>query len=198
MVRVHSLARAPGAFNLVSRPATAPGAPVAGGRFDSIDVSYAYLYAATTESGAFAETFARDLDYAKAGPRPLPSTRVVGMAVSAAEVSRRVKLVVAHGAGAQQLGQDDWLTRCDEDGYPMCREWAQAIKNWVPDADGLTWRSKRDPTQAVLMLWGSPGAARAGCGMVRLGNPIKEPLESGPARMRLDLFLLHWRLYLEP
>lgn len=104
----------------------------------------------------------------------------------------------AGAAGAPQIGQDDWLTRCDEDGYPCCREWASAIRRWAPDAEGLTWLSKRDPGQRVVMLRGDPAGAVAGCGLVVGTADPFEPLERGAGRIRLDAFLTRWRLYLEP
>jgi hypothetical protein len=199
MVRVHG-DRPAVAFNPTLRPAQPPGGPVLGGRFDTLDGSYAYLYAADSEEGAFADVFARDLNYTIAGPRPLPRARIAGKEVSVISAQRDIRLVVVHGAGAQQLGQDDWLTRCDEDGYPVCREWAAAIRTWVPEANGLTWRSKRDPDRHVYVLWGDPDpmATSNGCGLVEATPISKVPLEHGAARVRLDRFLIDWRLYIEP
>lgn len=196
-VRVHHLGRSAESFNATARAAPPPGAPVSGGRFDSVDGSYAYLYGALTEEGAFAEAFARDLNFTALGPRPLPQSRVAGKGVSRIVVARDARLVVVCGAGAHQIGQDDWLTRCDESDYPTCREWAASLRRWAPDADGLTWQSKRDPTERVFMLWGDPTAPGGDCGLVRAAPGGGEPLEMGPARMRLEEFLLKWRLYVE-
>lgn len=196
-VRVHRLGRSAEAFNPAARPAPPLGAPVSGGRFDSVDGSYAYLYGAITEDGAFAEAFARDLDVTAAGPRPLPRTRIAGKGISQLVFARDARLVVVCGAGAHQIGHDDWLTRCDESDYPTCREWAACMRGWVPDADGLTWQSKRDPNERVFVLWGDPASARAGCGFVGVAPGSEEPLDVSPARMRLDEFLRRWRLYIE-
>ena len=197
---VHGLGRGAVEFNPTARPAPAPGEPVLGGRFDSIDGSYAYWYAGRTEPGAFAESFARHLDYTKAGPRPLPYRVVADRAVTEVRTVRDLSLVVAHGAGAEQLGQDIWLTTSDEDDYPLTRQWATAIRRWVPVADGLVWKSRRDPAEEVLVLWGDPPKAKAGCGLVALGpGPVTtEPLASGPASLRLKGWLKPWRLYIEP
>jgi hypothetical protein len=199
MFRVHGK-RPPVAFNPTPRPPPGPGEPVTGGRFDSVDGAYAYLYAADSEEGAFAEAFARDLQYTEPGPRPLPRTRIAGRLVSAVATAQDLRLVVVYGAEAQQLGQDDWLTRCDEDGYPRCREWAAAIKRWVPGAHGLTWRSKRDADHRVHLLWGDPDpqTVPSGCGLVRTSPMAGMSLDQGPGQARLDRFLLAWRLYLEP
>lgn len=191
--RIHDERFRPHWFNDQASPAAAP---VRGGRFDSLDGSFAYLYAALTERGAFAESFGRNLSYTASGPRPLPKSAIVGRIVSQIDLDA-VQLVDLDGGGTQQLGQDDWLTHRGEDGYPLCREWAEAIHRWAPLAHGVTWHSKREPSDGVLMVWGDPRTARSGCGIARNPN-ISEPLMSGPARKRLDHFLLTWRLYIEP
>jgi RES domain len=199
LFRVHRDTRRPYEFNPAARWPTGPGVPVEGGRFDSDDGSYAYLYAAVTEAGAFAESFARDLDYTAAGPRPLPRARVARKEVSAVFVQRDLQVVETQAAAAQQLGQDDWLTTCDEGGYPLTRRWARAIRRWVPSGDGLEWRSKRDPTQRVLVLWGDPTRAADGCGLLAPEPDLADttPLDEGIGRVRLAGFLARWRLYLE-
>ncbi|MDA8073174.1 MAG: RES family NAD+ phosphorylase [Actinomycetota bacterium] len=166
LVRIHDQSRHPIAFNPTPRPAPRHREPVRGGRFDSVDGSYASLYAGLSYKAAFAECFGRDLDYSVPGPRPLPRFRWVGKAVTVFVTTRRLRLVHVQGGGAQQLGQDDWLTRCDEDSYPRCRQWAATIRQWAPGADGLTWRSKRDPNEQVVVLWGDPATAETGCGLV--------------------------------
>jgi RES domain len=171
---------------------------VAGGRFDSADGSYCYTYLARSARGAPAEAFARHLDYTKVGPRPLPQARVAGKKISSVVVQRDLHVVVAYGAGAEQLGQDIWLTTCDEGDYPLTREWAAAVRRWEPGADGLIWKSRRDPTEEVFVLWGDPSTAGRGCGLLEVDPATSEPLASGPARVMLELWLVQWRLYLEP
>ncbi len=199
LFRVHRDARRPYEFNPTVRRPAGPEDPVEGGRFDSDDGSYAYLYAAFTEEGAFAEKFARDLDYTMSGPRPLPRARFAGMVVSAVFVQRDLQVVETQAAAAQQLGQDDWLTMCDEGGYPLTRRWARAIRRWAPGSDGLEWRSKRDPDQRVLVLWGDLARAADGCGLLACEDVLADttPLDEGIGRVRLAGFLVRWRLYLE-
>lgn len=196
--RVHSDRFNGGALNPTPQPAPAAGSPVTGGRFDSLDGSYAYLYASENERGAFAESFARDLDYTRSGARPLPYALVHGKNISSVNVLRDIDVVVAYGAGAQQLGQDTWLTTCDEDDYPLCRQWAAAVRLWAPAADGLVWKSRSDPAEEVFVLWGDPASAESGCGLVDFMPTSTEPLGHGPARAVLDQWLLRWRLYIEP
>lgn len=184
-------------FNTSVRPDPAPDDPVLGGRFDARHHGVAYLYAAHAEEGALAEALVRDLGYTATGARPLPPARVRGRVSSALTCAREVRLVVVHGAGAQQIGQDDWLTRCDETNYPVCRRWAEAIRGWRPDVDGLTWRSKRDREQRVRVLWGPTATAAHGCGFIEPSGPPPEPIDAGAGLLRLKDFLTAWRLYLE-
>jgi hypothetical protein len=174
--------------------------PIDGGRFDSLDGTYAYWYGALSEVGAFAESFARQLDYTKDGDRPLPFAVVAGRSISVVRAARQLHLVVAYGAGAEQLGQDIWLTTADEADYPMTRLWASAVRVWEPSADGMVWKSRRDPGEDVIVLWGDLATAATGCGLVSFDPAVdpSEPLASGPARLRLDDWLVHWRLYVEP
>lgn len=157
------------------------GGPVPGGRFDSADGSYSYIYLARSAGGALAESFARHLDYTRAGPRPLPLAKVAGKKISSVVVKRDLRVVVAYGAGAEQLGQDMWLTTCDEDNYSLAREWAVAVRRWEPGADGLVWKSRRDPAEEVFVLWGDPSTAGQGCGLLEVAPIVSEHLAWGPA-----------------
>lgn len=197
LVRIHDQRRHPIAFNPTPRAAPRHGEPVRGGRFDSPDGAYAYLYAGLSYKAAFAESFGRDLDYTRPGPRPLPRFRWEAKALTICVATKHLQLVSVQGPGAQQLGQDDWLTRCDEDGYPRCRQWASSIRTWVPDADGLIWRSKRDPDEHVVVLWGDPGSAATGCGLVTV-TEAPHTLACGLGKELLEAFLTNWGLYLEP
>lgn len=189
--RIHDTRFGPTEFNPTPRP---PIVPVVGGRFDSLDGGYAYLYAADRERGALAEAFARNLAYTDSGPWPLPKRLFEGKAISWVKCRRSLRLVKVYADGAQQLGQDDWLTTCDEDGYPLCREWAEAIRRWVPDADGLSWRSKRDPDESVHMLWCNPLDRLGATLLERQFGP--EAILGGRTEVRVQKFLSEWRLFI--
>ncbi len=196
--RAHSESHWATAFNATPRPRLPAGAPVPGGRFDSADGSYSYIYLARSAGGALAESFARHLDYTRAGPRPLLLAKVAGKKISSVVVKRDLRVVVAYGAGAEQLGQDMWLTTCDEDNYSLAREWAVAVRRWEPGADGLVWKSRRDPAEEVFVLWGDPSTAGQGCGLLEVAPIVSEHLAWGPAWVMFDQWLVQWRLYLEP
>ena len=198
LYRVHRADRAAYAFDPTPRP-PAPRRPGRRWPLDSIDGSYAYLYAALSEEGA-CESFVRDLDYARAGPRPLPWARVSGKVVSTVRTRRDVKLVEIQGAAAEQLGQDDWLTRCDEDAYPRS---GVGRRRCGPGSRPRTLRPglavRRDPQQRVMVLWGEPAGAPTGCQVLEPedGGAHREALDGGFGLVRLSAFLAPWRLYLE-
>jgi hypothetical protein len=119
--------------------------------------------------------------------------------VSTVRTRRDVELVEIQGAAGE--GQDDWLTRCDEDDYPLTRRWAAAVRAWLPPQlrDGLGWQSKRDPQQRVMVLWGETAGAPTGCQVLEPDDVVghAEALDGGFGLVRLSAFLAPWRLYLE-
>lgn len=181
--RVHTDRYEPVGFNPTARPSVESG-----GRFDALDGSYSYLYAAADEAGAFAEAFVRNLDYDAVGPRLLPAAAVAGRVVSQLEVRHDLALVSLHGADLQQLGQDEWLTSCDESGYPLTRRWAAAVRAWAPTAAGFVWRAKRDQDRFAYVLFGdrTPTAA--------LYGSRSEPLDRDAGLVRLRQTLRRHRL----
>ena len=76
--RVHSSHRAPHAPNPTAQPDE-----LAGGRFDSLDGSYAYLYVADSPDGAIAETICRDLPLDPTIARIVPASAVAGRTLTA-------------------------------------------------------------------------------------------------------------------
>lgn len=192
-VRVYRREHGPDAFNPSVQDDPPLGSIVTGGRFDAITArggpsTPPYLYAGLTIETALAETYVRDLDYAAIGLRPLPWARVEGRNAVRLRSLRPLQFVDVAGAGAQQVGQDDWLTHCDESGYPTCRRWAAAVRSWVPTADGLRWASKRENGDAFV-IW-------------QAGTPTFEvladdPIDFGGGRLLLEEFLYRWRLYLD-
>lgn len=133
--RLHSDRFTPTAFN-----PTIPSA-LGGGRFDSIDGNYAYLYAAGDTVACVAETLLRDLSHT---PYRLPAKRLEGLRLSKLRVEEPLELVMLSGSGLTAIGQDAWLSSCGPSDYPITREWAAAIRRWDVGAAGLTWRARHD------------------------------------------------------
>lgn len=121
---------------------TVPSA-VSGGRFDTTDGRYAYLYAASHLEAAVAEAFLPATSMAL-GKALLPKRALQGRVLSILRTTEEVALLSLHGSGLAMVGADQNLTMCDADGYPVSRLWAGELREWVHDAQGFVWRSRRD------------------------------------------------------
>lgn len=99
LYRVHHEAHAANELN-----PTIPGR-YGGGRFDSHDGSYSYLYASTAPEGAIAERLMRLLKFGT-GPRLLPELSVSGLILSELRVETPIPVLSLVGADAAQVGQD--------------------------------------------------------------------------------------------
>jgi len=121
--------------------------PWKGGRFDSPDGSYHYLYAAESKAAAVAEV------PADKSARIIPRAQVRDRVLSKIELGVDLEMVELHGPHLGQFGQDAWLTKCDSSEYGLTREWALAIRCWVPGAAGFRWRSKRDEDWFVYVFF---------------------------------------------
>ena len=86
------------AFNPTPRPSIRSG-----GRFDSLDGSYAYTYLGRTPGAALAETLCRDLPL-DGSAREVPRARTAGRRLSTVEVTRDLPVLVLHGAALTQVG----------------------------------------------------------------------------------------------
>jgi len=149
LYRAHSSAFASTAFN----PTKADN-PLKGGRFDSDDGSYAYLYAGQDFPTAIAEVMIRDLPSGPSPPRSMPRVKVRGLLLSELRVAQSLHLVSLRGADLGHVGQDAWLTKCSAEHYAETRAWAREIRRWLPGAHGMIWRSFRDEDRFAYVLFG--------------------------------------------
>lgn len=145
--RVHSSRWDADSFN----PSAAPSV-LRGGRFDSVDGSFAYTYVGEDEEAAVAETIMRDLPF-DGHPRIVLKTRFEDKFVTGVEVLRQLSLVSLLGADLTQVGQDLWLTKCDADEYLLTRAWSAAIRGWAPNADGFVYRCRHDEERLAYVLF---------------------------------------------
>lgn len=84
-------------------------------------------------------------------------------------------LVDLRGAvGLGRVGQDAWLSACDEVDDPITQRWATALRQWAPGAAGLVWMSKRDNLHEAAVLFSDrvPTGALAGEVVRRLDSPL--------------------------
>ena len=148
LFRIHSKAFKATAFN-----PTISNHPLKGGRFDSNDGRYAYLYAGEDMETAIAEMLVRDIPSGPTPPRIIPLASVKDRMLSEVRVRREILVVSLHGANLGQLGQDAWLTKCAASEYEITRKWANAIRDWAPTAQGMVWRSCRDEDRFAYVLF---------------------------------------------
>jgi hypothetical protein len=146
-----------------------------GGRFDSLDGSYGYLYVGADPSAAIAEVVCRDLPFGGT-PRLVPRAAVAGRLLSRIEVTTGIRVVRLHGADLTQVGQDIWLTKSEPSDYALTRAWAAAILTWVPKAGGLEYRCRHDEDRRAWCLVTPPDVSehprlRLGGGPVPLDSP---------------------------
>lgn len=127
-----------------------------GGRFDATPTDpYTYLYAAESDDAAVAEALLRDVDANDRGSRFLPKKYWRGRALSRLILTEDLTLITLRtGKQLGAIGQDTWLTTCDSDDYPQTRAWAHWLRAEAPGAQGIVWKSKREPAADALVLFG--------------------------------------------
>jgi len=162
-----------------------------GGRFNSPSGEPGVFYAADTLEGAVAEVLLRDVPLADEGARAVPLRQILGRAVSVLEVTRELRVVALHGAGAAAVGQGLWLTKSDSADYPLTRQWGRAIRERVADAAGFVWRARHDEDRLAYALY-EDGAADA------LGVRVSIPIDEGIGLEAVRVALLAHRAVVDP
>lgn len=126
-----------------------------GGRFDSEDGSYGYIYVGDSPDAAVAETLCRDLrldDTERVVPKVLLRDKVL----TELEVRADITVAALHGPHLAAVGQDTWLTKSEADTYPHTRRWAAAILGATPTATGLAYRCRHNEDRIAWMLTTPP------------------------------------------
>ncbi|PTR30541.1 RES domain-containing protein [Rhodococcus sp. OK519] len=149
--RIHSAARGGADLNPTPRPRVRTG-----GRFDSLDGSYGYLYAGDSPAAAVAETLCRNLPVDQS-PRLIPRIQIRGRVLSELRTTRPVRVIDLTGTGAARLNAGVWLTKCDPSGYLATRRWAAAVLAADPGIDGVQYRPRHDENNLAWMLTDAPG-----------------------------------------
>ena len=146
-----------------------------GGRFDSLDGDYSYLYVAGDLEGALAERVFRDLPL-DGRPRIVPKEAWQNTTASELVVTADISTIACHGAALAHLGQDHWLHDSDPRDYIRTRMWASAIRDWVPDADGLAYRCRNDNDRLAAVLFGPVDQKVMPILRVQRSSPIEDAL----------------------
>ncbi|WP_082920717.1 RES family NAD+ phosphorylase [Rhodococcus sp. YH3-3] len=149
--RVHSSRRSALAPNPTAQPDE-----LAGGRFDSLDGTYAYLYIADGPDGAIAETICRYLPLDPTTARIVPASAVTGRTLTALTLTRTVTVAALHGRHLSVVGQDLWLTKCEARHYVTTRKWAHAIHAADPALGGLAYRPRHNEDTLAWVLTTDP------------------------------------------
>lgn len=172
-----------------------------GGRFDaSPGDEYAFLYAASDDPTAVSEALLRGVPSDERGSRVLPEVQLRGLRIGWLRTTRDLEFVsLRSGVDLAAVGQDTWLTSAPLSEYPMTRRWAAAIREWAPDAHGLTWRSYREPAGFAYILF----ADRCPAGSIEeavdgmLLPPADRNLDDGLGWAYLEELLATYRIVLE-
>lgn len=135
---------------------TAASNPYRGGRFDSVDGSFSYLYFGSSVSVAVAETLLRYTPGDNiADPVIVNEQNIARTGIAWIRTDRPLDLVDLTGLGLHRIGQPDgWLTSCEAEDYPRTRFWAVALRDWAPDAVGFRWRPRHNNDEFAYVLFG--------------------------------------------
>ncbi|MGW0708030.1 RES family NAD+ phosphorylase [Streptomyces sp. NPDC002643] len=128
------------------------------GRFNGTpEDPYPCLYAAMDAETALAETLLRSVPFdAKTNTRLVLWAQVRGKSLSVVRTRCELKLVsLLSGRALAAVRQDNRLLESEgAEHYESTRNWAREIRAQAPDAMGMIWGSKRNPSQRVLVLFG--------------------------------------------
>jgi hypothetical protein len=179
--RIHRASYAATSFNPTAHPSE-----LSGGRFDSLDGSFAYLYLGDSPEAAVAETLCRELPF-DGRARLVPRNRLTGLVLSQIQVVDDLPVVLLHGAHLTQVGQDLWLTKSEARDYVLTRRWAVAIRAWAPSAVGFAYRCRHDEDRSAWVLF-SDGAADPGASL-RAQPSVDVALESSAGHWLVEAVL---------
>ncbi|NEC87930.1 RES family NAD+ phosphorylase [Streptomyces sp. SID12501] len=150
------------------------------GRFNSMpEDPYPYLYAATDAETALAETLLRSHDFdSPTGMRLVSWAQVRGKSLNGVRTRCEMRLVsLCSGAALAAVRQDNLLLENEgAEHYAGTRRWARELRAQVPEAMGMIWGSKRNPSRRALVLFGD-----------RFADCADGPLETLPYRNIPDL-----------
>lgn len=183
------LRRVHGTFDADAFNPTAQPTRLDGGRFDSLDGSYAYIYLGYDDEAALAETVARDLPL-DGSARLVPRRRISGRRITTVEVIRDLKVLVLHGPALSQVGAGLWLTKSEADQYERTRAWAAWLLGELPGIDGFVYRCRHDEDRLALVLFDeTPGGRFARAAGALRAHPDTVPIDSGDGLFDVERLL---------
>ena len=125
------------------------------------------LYAGTTFDCALMETVFHDVPY-QAGLKTLSKAKhIEGVLCTAISLTDDLYLVDLSSVALHKLGvAPSDLTQTEAAHYPASREWALALYEQNPTAQGLIWTSRRDDHAQAVLLFGD----RVGSGLFHVAE----------------------------
>jgi hypothetical protein len=133
-----------------SRTGNARFSPIA----DAAGKTIPMLYGGSTFECAAMETVFRDVPFAPIFKR-YEKDRLLNQRSSTICATRELRLVDLSGTALRKLGiSPARLTASEAEHYPKTRQWALALHEQCPEADGLMWMSRQDNRAQALMLFG--------------------------------------------
>ena len=113
------------------------------------------LYAGTTLDCALMETIFHDLPF-KTGFKPVSKRKMVRKAHTIVPPAIDLRLIDLSTIALHKLGIDRaHLIDTTKAQYPRTRRWAEALYSQFPDAQGLSWTSRRHDHAQAVMLFGT-------------------------------------------
>ena len=137
---------------------------------------YPCLYAATDPETALAETLLRSIDFDKeTSMRLVPWPWVRGKSLHVVRTRCELRLVsLRSGAALAAVCQDTFLLeREGPEHYARTRTWAREIRAQAPEAVGMIWESRRNPSQQALVLFGLISALIVVLSPVLVGEALR-------------------------
>jgi hypothetical protein len=128
--------------------------PRRAGRFDPCgEHEYGYCYLALDDLTALAETLLRDIVF-DGRRRSLPVAEAFRRRLVLLEATRELSLIsLVSLEDLAAARQDTWLVHADESEYALTRCWGHWLRECASDADGIVWRSRRNPDGMAVLLF---------------------------------------------
>lgn len=167
------------------------------GRFDPCPAhDFTFAVVALDDVTALASVLLRDMVPGDP-PRPVPAAAVLDRRLEVWEPRRPLTLIgLVTAEELSSVGEDTWLVQAGVGDFPITRCRGHHLRDHAPVADGLIWRSLRQPDGLELLLFGdrcAPDLVPSGVGPQPLDR-LDQPDELDRLNRRLALL----RTYVVP
>lgn len=119
-----------------------------GSRFNSPDGSYGVMYAALDRSGAFAETFLRNV-----GSMEISEAIIESKACATYTLTRGIRAVRFRGYGLAPVGATASVCSCPGPPYTLPQVWSSEFYNHPEQPDAILYGSRHDDEALCLAIF---------------------------------------------